>query len=95
MAASYPSCSHLNRLSHPVAALEAPIAELLRVAHKFKVPLVVWSGSPPSSEAPGRMLAHKHICDECEPQIAAFVSALVEEATAALVAAGGAPYRPG
>lgn len=89
MAPSYPPCSKLSRLAHPHVALEAPLAELLRVAHELGVPLVVWSGGRPTATEPGRLVAHQHVCAACEPLLAAFITDITEQTSAALVAAGG------
>ena len=92
--ATYPSCGEHHRLTHPVPALEGPLAELLRAAHRLGVPLVVWSGSwsGTSTTAPGRLLSHTHVCPDCDPQLSGFIRAIEETVIAALINNGAHPF---
>lgn len=70
--------------------LEAPIAELLRVAHACGVPLAIFSGSPATAESPPRLLVHKHNCETMTtpPELAEYLETLIEVFRGAMVSAG-------
>jgi hypothetical protein len=96
---SYPPCSAHGRLGHPVTQLEGPLAELLRVAHRLGVPLVVWSGSwsgtPDGPGPPGRLLAHTHVCSACDPSLTELIRTIESTIRDGLLHSGALQYAEG